>query len=186
MPHNYNPLKSALGRFRDILTKPLPAERVEHNTPLIKLARLERPFRNCFLYHEDFSAKVNDLLLDYATRHPYILTEEAEKVVETIKSQGDSRIYVAELVVLKTGDTGIHVTDIDLVSFRGKNSLEGTLDFLTKHIISPLKLSEFTKPVHKGDIKHGYYSSHSLTKKDFPGKIKITDIKVRKLAHDIH
>ncbi len=184
MPQNYDPLKSALGRFIDILRKPLPAERVEHNAPLIELAKLEKPFRNCFLYHEDFSAIVNDLLLGYSTRHPYILTKEAEKVVETLRSQGDSRIYVAELVVPKTGDMGIHVTDIDLVSFRG-NGLEETLDFLTEHIISPLNFSKFTKPAHKGDIKHGYYSSHSLTQENFPGKVEITDIKVRKLAHEV-
>jgi len=186
MPQTYDPLKSALYKFIDILRKSIPAERIEHNAPLIELAKLERPFRNCFLYHEDFSAIVNDLLLGYAARHPYILTKEAKKVVETLAAQGDSRVYVAELVVPKTKSIGIHVTDIDLISFRGKNGLEETLDFLTKHIISPLDLSKFTKPVHRGDIKHGYYSSHSLTKKDFPGKVEITDIKVRKLAHDIH
>ena len=186
MTEAYNPLSAVLRRFIDILRKPLPTERIEHNAPLIELARLERPFRNCFLYHEDFSAIVNDLLLGYALRHPYILTKEAEKVVETLATQGDSRIYVAELTVPKTKSMGIHVTNIDLVSFRRKNGLEETLDFLTEHIISPLNLSNFTNPVHKGEVSHGYYSSQSLTQESFPGKTEITDIKVRKLAYDIH
>lgn len=183
MPEYYDPLKSAIGKFIDILRKPLPADKVEHNSPLIELAKLEKPFRNCFLYHEDFSAVVNDLLLGYAARHPYILTEEAKKVVETLRSRGDSGIYVAELVVPKTGSVEKHVTDIDLVSFRRENGLEETLDFLTEHIISPLNLSRFTKPAHKGDLKHGYYSSHSGTERHENGKVNITYIKVRKLCH---
>jgi|WetSurMetagenome_2_1015567.scaffolds.fasta_scaffold124708_2 hypothetical protein len=181
MTECYDPMKRAIATFTTIFGKQLPENRLEHNVPLIEAARLERPFRSCFLYHEDFASQVHDLLLRYATAHSYILTPPAERIVTTLATLRNSGVYAAELVVPKVEQgISLHVANIDLVSFRG--GIEKTIEFLTEKLTIPLKLTEFTKPKHRGDIRHGYYSSESLTKVDSPQKIEITDLKVRQLT----
>lgn len=175
-------LDLVIGKFARAL-KAVPEAKIEHNVPLINAARLEKPFRRCFLYHEDFSEIIHDMLVKYASEHPYILTDEAKHAIEILEKEKKSKIYIAELVVPKTGSIEKHVTNIDLVSFRGDNDMRKTLNYLTEYIVSPLNLHGFTKPEIKGEVQHRYRSSHSLTERQEDGKRKITDIKVRQIAH---
>lgn len=165
--------------FGNALNSAEEYDNLHKNLPLNKVSRIERVYRKLFLDCEEIAGVSHEFYVEYAKKYPFLLTQDANKIVDSLSNMNNPRFYITEMYVPQTGNIAVHKTEIDIASFYDAGETMRTFEYC----VMPRTLSPLHTPRQKGEPANKYWSTRAHSERHIFGKIENTVVKIRKRVH---